>query len=242
MNHASFSAVWPAWNVPSLPVKRWTITFNYGLTGMLKLWSSLPASYLKSRYFLILLLISLHIPADMNFIRTNIIYRNNAIVFAGLLLATFEWFTTSRIITAWVFLFCIEMIFALVKPLYGPGYVFIPFPGLYLRTSALAVHPAWQGPDLKFSPWGLHFIPFIVFFAVSVIFREEPILDDLVADSWWETDSSRWELFTASVSSSLWQSTACSRSWRYEITRSDSAIWSHIHRPNCHWTGWKSSL
>jgi AraC-like DNA-binding protein len=35
-------------------------------------------------------------------------------------------------------------------------------------------------PSLRFSPWnGLHFIPFTVFFTVSVIFREDPIFDDL---------------------------------------------------------------
>jgi AraC-like DNA-binding protein len=35
-------------------------------------------------------------------------------------------------------------------------------------------------PSLQFSPWNLlHSIPFLVFFAVSVIFREEPIFDDL---------------------------------------------------------------
>jgi AraC-like DNA-binding protein len=100
--------------------------------------------------------------------------------FAGLLIATRKPFTTaSRIMTAWVFLFCIEMIFALVNRTVLEMYSFPfiaftygPLLWLYIRHMTR--------PGLRLSPWhALHFIPFLVFFAVSVIFRQEPILDDL---------------------------------------------------------------
>ena len=100
--------------------------------------------------------------------------------FAGLLIATRKPFTTAgRIMTAWVFLFCIEMIFALINSTVLDMYAFPfiaftygPLLWLYIRHMTR--------PGLRFSPWNaVHFIPFLVFFAVSVIFREEPILDDL---------------------------------------------------------------
>lgn len=100
--------------------------------------------------------------------------------FAGLLIATRRPFTTAnRIMTAWVFLFCIEMIFALINHSVLGMYAF-PFisftygPLLWLYVRHMTI------PSRRFSPWHtLHFLPFIVFFAVSVIFREEPIFDDL---------------------------------------------------------------
>ena len=116
----------------------------------------------------------------MNFIEPVLYIGITQSFFAGLLLATRRPFTTaSRIITAWVFLLCIEMIFALVNRTVLDMYSFPflaftygPLLWLYIRHMTR--------PGLKFSPWNaLHFIPFIVFFAVSVIFREEPILDDL---------------------------------------------------------------
>lgn len=100
--------------------------------------------------------------------------------FAGLLMATRKPFTrANRIMTAWVFLFCIEMIFALVNRTVLDMYSF-PFiaftygPLLYFYVRHMIK------PSLAFSPWNLlHSIPFLVFFAVSVIFRGEPIFDDL---------------------------------------------------------------
>ncbi len=100
--------------------------------------------------------------------------------FAGLLIATRRPFTRAdRIMTAWVFLFCIEMIFALVNRTVLDMYSF-PFiaftygPLLYLYVRHMI------RPSLTFSPWNvLHSIPFLIFFAVSVVFREEPIFDDL---------------------------------------------------------------
>jgi AraC-like DNA-binding protein len=100
--------------------------------------------------------------------------------FAGLLMATRRPYSTaSRIMTAWLFLFCIEMLFALVNRTVLDVYSF-PFisltygPLLFLYVRHMTV------PSRRFSLWHtLHFIPFLVFFAVSVIFREEPIFDDL---------------------------------------------------------------
>jgi AraC-like DNA-binding protein len=100
--------------------------------------------------------------------------------FAGLLIATRRPFTTAnRIMTAWVFLFCIEMIFALVNHAVLEIYAF-PFisftygPLLYLYVRHMA------NPSLKYQPLHtLHFVPFIVFFAVSVIFRNISFFDDL---------------------------------------------------------------
>ena len=100
--------------------------------------------------------------------------------FAGLLIATRRPFTTAnRLMTAWVFLFCIEMIFALVNHAVLEIYAF-PFisftygPLLYLYVRHMT------NPSLKYQPWHtLHFVPFFVFFAVSVIFRNVSLFDDL---------------------------------------------------------------
>jgi AraC-like DNA-binding protein len=100
--------------------------------------------------------------------------------FAGLLIATKRPYTTAnRIMTAWVFLFCIEMIFALVNHAVLEVYAF-PFisftygPLLYLYVRHMA------NPYLKYAPWHtMHFVPFFVFFAVSVIFRNVSLFDDL---------------------------------------------------------------
>lgn len=100
--------------------------------------------------------------------------------FAGLLIATRRPYSTaSRIMTAWLFLFCIEMIFALINrtvlDMYSFPFISLTYgPLLFLYVRHMTV------PSRRFSPWhALHFIPFVVFFAVSVIFREEPIFDDL---------------------------------------------------------------
>ena len=100
--------------------------------------------------------------------------------FAGLLIATRRPFNTAnRLMTIWVFLLCIELIFALINRtiLEMYSFPFIAFtygPLLYLYVRHMT------NPSLKFSPWnGLHFIPFAVFFTVSVIFRAKPMFDDL---------------------------------------------------------------
>ena len=100
--------------------------------------------------------------------------------FAGLLIATRRPYTVAnRLMTAWVFLFCIEMIFALIKhtvlEMYSFPFISLTYgPLLYLYVRHMS------NPSLRFSFWHtLHFIPFLVFFAVSVIFRNKSILDDL---------------------------------------------------------------
>lgn len=100
--------------------------------------------------------------------------------FAGLLISTKKPFTVAnRLMAAWLFLLCIELIFALLNSRVIEMYAF-PFiaftygPLLYLYVRAMT------NPGLKFN-WInlLHSIPFIVFFAVSVIFRDVPLLEDL---------------------------------------------------------------
>lgn len=132
------------------------------------------------RYFFFLLLNLLNIIATMDFIEPVLYLGISQSFFAGMLIATRRPFTAAnRIMTAWVFLFCIEMIFALINSTVLAMYSF-PFisltygPLLFLYVRHMTL------PTLRFSPWNaLHFIPFAVFFAVSVFFRDEPIFDDL---------------------------------------------------------------
>jgi AraC-like DNA-binding protein len=100
--------------------------------------------------------------------------------FAGLLIATRRPFTrANRIMTAWVFLFCIEMIFALINRTVLDVYAF-PFIAFTYGPLLFMYVRHMTRPSLSFSLLNLlHSIPFITFFAVSVFFREEPIFDDL---------------------------------------------------------------
>ncbi len=100
--------------------------------------------------------------------------------FAGLLIATRRPYTTAnRIMTAWVFLFCIEMIFALINrtvlEMYSFPFISLTYgPLLYLYVRHMT------NMSLKFSPWHtLHFVPFLVFLVISVVFRDKSIFDDL---------------------------------------------------------------
>ncbi|MBN2633584.1 MAG: helix-turn-helix transcriptional regulator [Bacteroidales bacterium] len=89
------------------------------------------------------------------------------------------WTTANRIMSAWLFFIFIELLFALLNSTVIEMYAF-PFvaftygPLLYLYVQFM-VHP-----DKRFN-WLvlLHFIPFVVFFTVSVIFRDIPLLKDL---------------------------------------------------------------
>ncbi len=100
--------------------------------------------------------------------------------FAGLLISTKKPFTVAnRLMATWLFLLCIELIFALLNArvieLYAfPFIAFAYGPLLYLYIRYMT------NPGLKFK-WInlLHSIPFIVFFIVSVIFRDVPLLEDL---------------------------------------------------------------
>lgn len=100
--------------------------------------------------------------------------------FAGLLISTKKPNNTAnRLMAAWLFMICIEMIFALINSTVIEMYSF-PFitftygPLLFLYVRFMT------DPARKFN-WIalLHFIPFVAFFTVSVIFRSEPMVRDL---------------------------------------------------------------
>jgi AraC-like DNA-binding protein len=100
--------------------------------------------------------------------------------FAGLLISTKKPYTmANRVMAAWLFLICIEMIFALlnrnVMEMYSfPFITFTYGPLLYLYIRFMT------SPGLRFKPVELiHFIPFLAFFSVSVVFRSEPLVRDL---------------------------------------------------------------
>lgn len=100
--------------------------------------------------------------------------------FAGLLISTKKPYTTAnRLMAAWLFMICIEMIFALInsKVIEMYSFPFITFtygPLLYLYVKFMT------NTDKKFNRLEiLHFVPFIAFFTVSVIFRSEPLVRDL---------------------------------------------------------------
>jgi len=100
--------------------------------------------------------------------------------FAGLLISTKRPFNTAnRLMAAWMFIFCIEMIFALInsKVIEMYSFPFIAFaygPLLYLYVLFMT------NPERKFNRLSLlHFIPFVIFFTVSVVFRSEPLIRDL---------------------------------------------------------------
>src|SRR4030042_1421146 len=97
--------------------------------------------------------------------------------FAGLLISTKKPFTiANRLMAAWLFLICIELGFAIINSRVIEMYAF-PFvaftygPLLYLYVQFMT------NPQKKIS-WlaSIHFIPFIAFFAVSVIFRSYPLM------------------------------------------------------------------
>ena len=70
----------------------------------------------KVKYFFFVLLILLNIISAMDFIEPILYIGISQSFFAGLLIATRRPFkTANRLMTAWVFLFCIEMIFALIN-------------------------------------------------------------------------------------------------------------------------------
>jgi AraC-like DNA-binding protein len=100
--------------------------------------------------------------------------------FAGLLISTKKPFTVAnRLMATWLFLICTELIFALINSkvieMYSFHFVSLCYgPLLYLYVKYMT------DPKRKFN-WLelLHFIPFVVFFTVSVIFRSVPLLKNL---------------------------------------------------------------
>ncbi|MFN8239583.1 MAG: helix-turn-helix domain-containing protein [Bacteroidales bacterium] len=100
--------------------------------------------------------------------------------FAGLLISTKKPMTVAnRLMAAWLYLICIELIFALVNSKFLEMYSF-PFitftygPLMYLYVRFMT------SPNRSFNWLSLiHFIPFAAFFVVSVIFRATPLVRDL---------------------------------------------------------------
>lgn len=100
--------------------------------------------------------------------------------FAGLLISTKKPATTAnKLMAAWLFLICIELISALINitVLEMYSFYFIAFtygPLLYLYVKFMTDRN-------RLFNWLalLHFIPFLVFFTVSVIFRAVPLMKDL---------------------------------------------------------------
>ena len=100
--------------------------------------------------------------------------------FSGLLISTKKPTTiANRLMAAWIFLICIELIFALINSTVIEMYSFqfITFtygPLMFLYVKFMT------NPARRFNWFALlHFIPFVVFFTVSVIFRSEPLVRDL---------------------------------------------------------------
>jgi AraC-like DNA-binding protein len=100
--------------------------------------------------------------------------------FAALLISTKKPNSTAnKLMAAWLFMICTEMIFALINSTVIEMYSF-PFitftygPLLYLYVRFMT------DPSRKFNWLALlHFVPFVAFFTVSVIFRSEPLVRDL---------------------------------------------------------------
>ncbi len=100
--------------------------------------------------------------------------------FAGLLVSTKKPVTVAnRLMAAWLFLICIENIFALInsKVLEMYSFPFVTFtygPLLFLYVRFMT------NPERKFNWLSLlHFLPFFAFFILSVIFRTTPLVRDL---------------------------------------------------------------
>lgn len=100
--------------------------------------------------------------------------------FSGLLISTKRPITVAnRLMSAWLFMICIELLLALLnsKVIEMYAFPFIAFtygPLLYLYVLFMTK----PGREFKWLSLA-HFIPFAVFFAVSVIFRNFPLLKDL---------------------------------------------------------------
>jgi AraC-like DNA-binding protein len=100
--------------------------------------------------------------------------------FSGLLISTKKPFTiANRLMATWLFLICIELVFALINSTVLEMYSF-PFITFTYGPLMLLYVKFMTNPDRKFN-WlaMLHFIPFVAFFTVSVIFRSEPLVRDL---------------------------------------------------------------
>jgi AraC-like DNA-binding protein len=100
--------------------------------------------------------------------------------FAGLVIATKKPLTiANRLMAAWLFLICIELIFALINSTGLEMYSFQFITFTYGPLQYLYVLFITQ-PKRRFNWLSLfHFVPFAAFFTVSVIFRSKPLVRDL---------------------------------------------------------------
>ncbi len=98
--------------------------------------------------------------------------------FAGLMIATKKPQRLSdRVMATWLFMICAEMIFSLGKEYYQQllAFTFIPFtygPLMYLYVKFLV----YEKPHFKWK-YLLHFIPFIVFFVLTFVYRQKEIIE-----------------------------------------------------------------
>jgi AraC-like DNA-binding protein len=100
--------------------------------------------------------------------------------FAGLLVSTKKPATTSnRLMAAWLFMICLELIFALINStvleMYSFQFITFTYGPLLLLYVKFMTNPARKFNWLAL----LHFIPFIAFLTISVIFRTKPLVRDL---------------------------------------------------------------
>jgi len=100
--------------------------------------------------------------------------------FSGLLISTKRPFTIpNRLMATWLFLICIELTFALINSKVIEMYAF-PFVAFTYGPLLFLYVRFMTHPQKKFNWLALlHLLPFFVFFAVSVILREVPLLKDL---------------------------------------------------------------
>jgi AraC-like DNA-binding protein len=100
--------------------------------------------------------------------------------FAGILISTKKPYTTAnRLMAAWLFLICVELIFALINSRVIEMYAF-PFVAFTYGPLLFLYVKYMTSPGRKFNWLELiHFIPFLVFFVVSVVFRTVPLVKDL---------------------------------------------------------------
>jgi AraC-like DNA-binding protein len=100
--------------------------------------------------------------------------------FSGLLIAVKKPANVAdKLMSAWLFLIFIELTFALLNKnlidIYSfPFMAFTYGPLLFLYVSFMT-HPEKEFDSLNL----LHFIPFFIFFTISVLFRSQPVVDDL---------------------------------------------------------------
>jgi len=100
--------------------------------------------------------------------------------FSGLLISTRRPYTVAnRLMASWLFLICAELLSTLLNntilEMYSFPFVAFTYGPLLFLYIRFLTHP-----EMKFNWISLiHFFPFVIFFTISVIFRSQPIVDDL---------------------------------------------------------------